>query len=93
MPMDLPDSLAEELLKNGVARKPDAPRVVYETKIVTPEAPEVASSTFRDVHVSHAQSAPIPLAGDPVLPGTDVPEPRVAYRGRRRSGRQNSNSR
>ena len=47
------DDVARELLAAGVVRRPDPPQVIYETKVIVPEAPEVrARDSFRDVCLS-----------------------------------------
>jgi len=75
----------DELLRRGLARIPDPPRVVYQTKVIRPAAPEVAaSSVFRDVHhADDAQPVTVPPEGDPVLSGTDARAERAADSGRR----------
>lgn len=82
---DRPDDIGRELLAMGYARKPDAPRVLYSTKVIRPEAPEVrARDPFRDVPVLDEKSSGVVAESDPMLPRPDVPESRVAdHRGRR----------
>lgn len=90
---DVRDDLGRELLQLGNVRVPDPPKVIYETKIVTPEAPEVASSPFRDVHLP--DQGPVEVSGPfhCVLSGTDISTLRVVDRGRRGAGRKAGNPR
>jgi hypothetical protein len=78
------DDLAKQLVRSGSARKAAPPRVLYETKVVVPEAPEVgARPPFRNVPVHHAESPPVAPEGDPVLPAADLPAPGAADSGGR----------
>lgn len=71
---DCPDDVAAELLKKEVARMALPPRVQYETKVVTPEAPEVsARQPFRDVPVLDAQPETVAPESDRVFSTTDLP--------------------
>src|ERR1035438_9212162 len=75
--------VARSLIERGLARPWKEPKVLYETKVITPEAPEVsARPPFRNVPVSDAEPAPVAPAGDPVLPRSDVSKPRTAHPGR-----------
>src|SRR4051812_11371252 len=49
------DATARQLLANNLVRQAAAPRIIYDTKVVTPAAAEVRPrDPFRDVFVSHA---------------------------------------
>ena len=64
----------------------EAPRVVYETKVVLPEAPEVASPLpFRLMHHADEGPAAVGKAGYPSVPAPDMAQQRTD-RGRRRRG-------
>lgn len=85
------DEEARQLIALGLARTPDPPRVVYETKIITPEAPQVAArDPFQFIPVGHV---PVPDHADPpalaavrdrVLADADVPPERTADSQRKR---------
>jgi len=65
--------------------------LLYSTKVVTPEAPEVgARPAFRDVPLRNAKPAAVATEGDSVLPEPDVPVQGAAdsgrWAGRKRSG-------
>jgi hypothetical protein len=84
------DELAQELLRAGVVRKAEPPRVLYQTKAVSP--PEVGPAIpFRDLPVPDAKPQEVAAQGDPVLPGPNLrqeraPDP-VKRRGRAGPGR------
>lgn len=84
------EMIARQLLRLGHVRLPDPPRVVYETKVIIPEAPEVsARPSFResppgDVPVPDPKPQGMAPAGDPLFPETDVSPSRTADRGGRR---------
>lgn len=81
---DAPDDVAKQLMANGVARHPDPPRVVYQTKVITPEAPEVsARHPFRHSGMFDAESAELAAEGDSSVPESDVSERGVAHPGGR----------
>lgn len=68
-----PDSIGHDLIRRGLARLVAAP-FVYETKIVTPEAPEVAAGLpFRERDLPDSEPAPPAADGDHVLSSADVP--------------------
>ena len=76
---------AAHLLDRNLAHRPAAPRVVYEVKVIAPEAPAVASEgPFRDVLVHHAEPPTVAPQGDSGMESADVPEQRTADTGRRR---------
>lgn len=65
---------AKQLIQRGLARAADPPKVLYQTKVIYPEAPEVsARPPFRDGAVHHAEPPPVAPEGDSVLPEPDVP--------------------
>ena len=75
--------VARSLVERGLARPWKEPTVLYETKVIVPEAPGVsARPPFRDESLPDEESAPVAPAGDPVLPRSDVPKPRTAHPGR-----------
>lgn len=80
---DVDDVLGARLLKRGLCRKPEPPQVLYETKIVLPEADP--NAPFCERHLPHAESPAVAPESDPVLPPADVPKPRASG-GRRRGG-------
>ncbi len=87
---DCPDEIAVTLLKAELVRKPAAPQVVYETKVVMPGAPGVSTRPlFCDVSVPDAQQARVFTPSDSVLPESDVPTPRTTN-SRGRAGRARS---
>ena len=59
------DDVARQLLRNGLVKKPDLPAMVYETKVIAPEAPEAAPrDTFRDVPLPDAEQADVAPEGN-----------------------------
>lgn len=87
----VPDDVGRQLLSKGVAAFADPPRIVYETKVVTPSAPEVrARDPFQfiplapaapagDVPVHHDPDPPAMAAvRDSVLAASVVPPDRTA---------------
>jgi len=80
----------ERLLSLPGIRRAEAPRVLYETKVIYPEAPEVSASTpFRHVPVSDTEPSGVVAEGAPVLESSNISEPRAAGRGKRRARRKN----
>ena len=76
--------VAEKLVKQGSARRLDSSRVIYETKVIYPEAPEVsARDPFRDVPGLNPQPSAVAPESDPVLPVANIQEPGIADRGKR----------
>ena len=81
------DDVARELLQGGVVKV--APIIRYETKVIHPEAPEVAAlpGPFRVLRdADTAEPGEVLAHGDAVLQRPDPPAPRTdrAMRGRRR---------
>jgi len=82
---------AKFLLETGQARIPEPPRVTYHTKVVQAGSPPLPYDTkeggsgrpFRDVHHADEGSAPVPAAGDTLLPSPDMGAERTANIGRR----------
>lgn len=68
------DEVARQLIMEGIARRPDPPRIVYETKVVVPEAPEVsARQPFRDLHLPDDPEPPaLAAVRDSVLAAANV---------------------
>ena len=59
------DDVARQLLRNGLVKKPDLPAMVYETKVIVPEAPEAAPrDAFRDLPLPDAEPASVAREGD-----------------------------
>ena len=86
---DVPDEVAKQLLYAKKARIPAPPTVIYETKVIVPEAPTVRPrDPFRDVPMRDAQPPAVAPESDPLLPTADLSASRTAhYRGRgRRAG-------
>jgi hypothetical protein len=88
---ECPDEVGRQLIQGGHARAFEAPQVMYETKVIEPEAPEVSPrDPFRNGALSHAEQAAMAPEGHSLLAESDVPEPGAADpggRGRRaRSG-------
>jgi len=42
-PFTIDDDRGKQLIEAGTARKNEPPRIVYQTKVITPEAPEVSA--------------------------------------------------
>lgn len=80
------DSVAEKLIKQGSAR-----RIVYETKVITPEVQTLEAEPFRYLPLPHVQPAAVAPESNRVLPESDLPEQRASDRGKR-SGRKTSDS-
>lgn len=81
------DSLARDLMSRGLARPADPPRVVYETKVITPEAPEVSPRPlpFRLGTVPDEGQTGVDPDRDRVLEQPDVPEKRAPNRRKRKA--------
>lgn len=79
------DEVGLQLISNGVARRPDPPRVLYETKVIVPEAPEVSArqSLFRDLPVSDPEPKNLAPQSHRELPVADVCKPRTSHPGGR----------
>ncbi len=85
------DDLGRHLIQNGLAHRADPPKVLYETKVVTPEAPEVSPRLpFHNLPLHHEEQAGVATESNPMLPGSDLPTPRtlsrLGRRGRARLG-------
>ncbi len=77
---DCEDHTARELIGLGHARIPDPPQVLYETKVVTPEAPQVsARQPFHHLPLSDKEQTAVAPQSDPLLPAADLPEPGTAH--------------
>ena len=90
---EVDELIGSQLVRNGHARRADPPRIVYQTKVVTPESATVALEApgvsprppFRDVPMLNPESPRVAPASDPLLSGPDVCKPGTPYRsGRRR---------
>lgn len=86
------EQLGLDLLSKGLARLPDPPRVMYETKVVVPlaEVQAQVAASFRDLHLPDPEPAPVATRVDPVLPSPDPPKPRTTDR--RKWGRRKRSS-
>jgi hypothetical protein len=85
---EVADDVAADLLQRSVVRRAEPPKVLYETKVIAPEAPEVAPRLpFR--HSSLPDEGPAALAteGDRVLPVAGLSKQGTADPGRRRTSR------
>ena len=84
---DAEDDVARQLLRAGLVKRPDPPAMVYETKVIVPEAPEAAPrDAFRDMPLSDAEPQEVASESDRMLPAADLPAARIAHpvgRGRR----------
>lgn len=84
------DEKGRSLINRGLARAADPPKVLYSTKVIVPEAPEVsARQPFRHVPVPHKESQAVVTESDQVFSGPDVPEQGTADT-RGRAGRKGS---
>jgi hypothetical protein len=85
---NLPPHLEKDYLARGVVSPAEDPKVLYETKVISPEAPEVsAREPFRNVPVPDEESTDMVAEGDSVLSESDVQEEGTAdsrRRGRRK---------
>src|SRR5580704_6511680 len=87
---DAEEGVARQLLRAGLVKRPDPPVMVYETKVIVPEAPEAAPrDAFRDVPLPDAEPAGVAREGNRELSTADVPMPR-ADDPRGRAGRKAS---
>jgi hypothetical protein len=77
---DCPEDIALQLLAMNKARKADPPKIIRETKVITP--PEVGPIVpFRDCAVPNKEQAGMVAEGNPVLSKSDLakqgtPDPR-----------------
>lgn len=79
------ENVAGQLIQSGLARKSEPPKILYETKVMTPR--EVGPAIpFRDVPVPDEKPEAVAAAGYPVLPEPNLSEPGAAD-SRRRRGR------
>lgn len=79
---DCPDDIAQELIAQGKARKADPPKILKETKVISP--PEVGPVIpFRDVSMSDKKQEKVASEGNQVLSQSDAPKPRAADSGGR----------
>lgn len=86
---DVRDDLAEQLLKKGMVRHARPPKVQYETRVITMEAPEVSPrEPFRDMPLPDEKPEAVVTESNQLLSVADVPPSRaIDSRGRgRRSG-------
>ena len=88
------DETAQELLKSGLVRNALPPRVQYETKVITPEAPEVSPREPFPGHLPMLDKKPETVAteGDPLFHGANLP-PLGTTDPRGRGGRSGPHSR
>ena len=76
---------AAHLLDRNLAHRPAAPRVVYEVKVIAPEAPAVASEgPFCYMPVPDQEPPTVAAEGDSGMESADVQEQRNVDPGRRR---------
>jgi hypothetical protein len=88
---EVDDSIATELLRLGYVRPAVPPPVVYETKVITPQASTVgARPPFRHVPVPDSQPEELVTAGDPVLREPELLRPGTVDPGRRRGRARSS---
>ena len=85
------DRTVSQLIAEGIARPALPPKILYETKVVSP--PEVGPTIpFRDGAVSDEKQTEVAAEGNPVLPSSNVPEQGASNPGRwrehGRSGRK-----
>ena len=81
---EVEDATGHQLITAGLARRAETPRVQYETKVITPEAPEVsARQPFRELSLPHAEPPSVAPESDRVVPPTDLSQSGVVDRGRR----------
>jgi hypothetical protein len=83
VPFECSDPRTEQqLLSDGAARRFETPKILYETKIVSP--PEVGPLIpFRDSVVPHEEPAQVAPEGNQVLSESDVSEQGTVNPGRR----------
>ena len=87
---DADEDVGRQLLRAGLVKRPDPPGMVYETKVIVPEAPEVAPrDAFRDMPVPDPEQADVAPEGDQELSAANVPAQRTAD-SRGRPGRKAS---
>ena len=82
---ECPGDQVDGLLSRGLVRIPDPPRVVYEVKVITPEAPAVASEgPFCYMPVPDQEPPTVAAEGDSGMESADVQEQRNVDPGGRR---------
>lgn len=87
---ECPDELALRLIKEGKAHRAGVPKILYETKVIVPEAPEVGPGPFRDRAVLDAKSTEMAATSDTGLPESDVSKQETFSLSRRRGRPRNS---
>ena len=91
IPFEVEDGEAQQLIVMGHARKAEPPKVLYETKVITPA--EVGPTIpFRDGALHNAEPEEVVAASDQVLPSANVRKQGNADPGGRR-GRSRFGSR
>jgi len=68
------DDTGLQLISNGVAYRPNPPRILYQTKVITPEAPMVGAGPFCDVPMCDSQPTEVAASGDTMFSVADVPK-------------------
>lgn len=64
---EVSEDTGRELLRNGLARKPGPPVIMYKTKVITPHAPEVAArEPFHDVPTADEEPSALATLRDAV---------------------------
>src|SRR4051794_16492770 len=70
------EQTATSLLGRALARTAAPPRILYETKVIAPEAPEVGPRLpFRDLPLCHPQPAELAFESHRPLPFADACKP------------------
>ena len=78
---ECPDDIVNQLLDNDLVRPAAQPKVVYETKVIWPESPEVtARPPFRDGALHHEEPPRVAPESDQELPKPDVHRRGTAHR-------------
>ena len=90
---DVPDMEALDLIRRGLASAMEAPQVIYETKVVTPEAPSVSGVPFRHCdYADYQRQGPFYRTSYPVMPVPGTSAVGVGDPGRRSTGRRGRHS-
>src|SRR4029077_235206 len=72
------DQIAEDLLRRGLVRRAEPPRIEYETKVIVPEASEVSPrQPFRHLPVPDQKSTDVATESDRLFSAANLPAMRA----------------
>jgi hypothetical protein len=75
------EEIGAHLVRERMAREATAPRIQYDTKVITAEVKQ--AEPFRNLFVSDTESPRVATGGHRELPGADLPAAGITHSGRR----------